>query len=311
MGDHQVTSITTTGQGRLLLVSSYRRPTRLLIAAGLASALVGCGAAEDEPPSDAASDMAAADEMVLGHVHGLGVDPADDTLYVASHYGVFRVEDGSAERVADRWQDTMGFVVVGPGHFLGSGHPDERENLPPSLGLVESTDAGETWEPVSLLGEADLHSIELVGDVIYAYDSTSQTLIVTNDGQRWHAIAQLLPILDIAVDPAVNDTVYATTSTGELVRSTQGAEPSPVYDAPSGLVAIDWQPDGPLVGVTKDGTVMTSSDGESDWTEAGRLDGAIQALDVSPGRWHAATETGVYESTDDGATWDVVLEPGE
>ena len=54
------------------------------------------------------------------------------------------------------------------GHLHG---PDE--NLPPSLGLVESTDAAETWEPVSLLGEADLHSIEMVGENIYAYDSTS------------------------------------------------------------------------------------------------------------------------------------------
>ena len=292
-------------------MTSHRRPARILIAACVASTLVGCGAAKEEDTGAASSDLAAADEKVLGHVHGLGVDPADDTLYVASHYGVFRVEEGTAERVADRWQDTMGFVVVGPGHFLGSGHPDERENLPPSLGLIESTDAGETWDPVSLLGEADLHSIELVGDLIYAYDSTSQALIVTNDRQRWQAIAQLLPLFDIAVNPADPETVYATTSAGELVRSANGAEPSPVYGSPKGLVVIDWQPDGPLVGVTKNGTVMTSLDGESDWTEAGRLDGAIQALDASPGRWHAATETGVYESTDDGATWDVVLEPGE
>lgn len=59
----------------------------------------------------------------LGHVHGLGVDPQDGDLYLASHFGVFRVVDGEPERVADRWQDTMGFAVVGSGHFLASGHP--------------------------------------------------------------------------------------------------------------------------------------------------------------------------------------------
>ncbi len=79
--------------------------------------------------------------------------------------------DGERERVADRWQDTMGFAVVGPGHFLGSGHPDLQEDLPASLGLIESTDGAETWQAVSMQGEADLHAIEPVGDRIYAYDS--------------------------------------------------------------------------------------------------------------------------------------------
>jgi hypothetical protein len=271
-------------------------------------ALSGCGGGSQATPDDSApSAFASADEKLIGHIHGLGVDPADDTLYVAAHYGVFRVEDGEHERVADRWQDAMGFVVVGPGHFLGSGHPDPRENLPPSLGLVESTDAGETWEPVSLLGEADLHAIEMAGDTVYAYDSTSQSLIMTTDRQRWTAVAQLLPILDIAVDPAAPDTVYATTAQGELLQSTKGAEPSPVHDAPT-LVAIDWQPGGPLVGVGPKGEVMTSADAESGWEKVGRLDGPAQVLDVVDGRWHAATESGIHESTDDGRTWDVVLE---
>ncbi len=111
-------------------------------------------------------------DTAMEHVHGLGVDPADGTLYVATHFGVFRVtNDGERERVADRWQDTMGFAVVGPGHFLGSGHPDLQEDLPASLGLIESTDGAETWQAVSMQGEADLHAIEPVGDRIYAYDS--------------------------------------------------------------------------------------------------------------------------------------------
>lgn len=267
-------------------------------------ALTGCGADEAE---SAPTSMAEADERVLGHVHGLGVDPADDTLYVASHFGVFRVEDGERTRLADRWQDTMGFVVVGPGNFLGSGHPDPRENLPPSLGLVESTDAGETWEPASLLGEADLHSIEMAGDTIYAYDSTSQSLIVSEDRQRWDSIAQALPLLDIAVRPDEPDIVHATTADGDLLRSVKGAEPTPVYGAPP-LTKIDWEVDGPLVGVRPDGTVMVSEDGGAGWSRTGTVDGQVEALDVIPGRWHVATRSGIYESTDDGFTWTLVLE---
>lgn len=68
------------------------------------------------------------------------------------------------------------------------------------------------------------------------------------------------------------------------------------------LTAIDWQPDGPLVGIAADGTVMISSETEQ-WQEAGQLDGPAEALDAVDGRWHAATESGVYQSTDDGRTW--------
>ena len=56
-----------------------------------------------------------------------------------------------------------------------------------------------------------------------------------------------------------------------------------------------------------DGTVLTSADGESEWAVAGAVEGDVEALDVIPGRWHVATSSGVHESVDEGATWDVVL----
>lgn len=70
----------------------------------------------------------------LEHVHWLGVDPADGKLYAATHTGLFRVAgEGEPVRVADRYQDTMGFTVVGPRHFVASGHPgldDKKLRLP-------------------------------------------------------------------------------------------------------------------------------------------------------------------------------------
>ena len=55
------------------------------------------------------------------HVHGLGIDPADKALFIATHTGLFRVGDGqsSAVRVGDSYQDTRGFTVVGENRFLG------------------------------------------------------------------------------------------------------------------------------------------------------------------------------------------------
>ena len=280
------------------------RSTYLLVAVALATALSGCGGTDNPSPPGASSS---ADEAALGHVHGLGVDPGNNTLYVASHNGVFRVtDDGERERVADRWQDTMGFAVVGPGHFLGSGHPDLNEDeLPSSLGLIESTDGAETWEAVSLLGDADLHAIEPVGDRIYAYDSHTGSLITTTNRTDWDTITTQ-PLYDLAADPDDPATVYATTDEGVLVSSTNQGEPVEVPDAPT-LTGMDWQPDGPLVGIAPDGAVMVSDDpAAGDWREVGALDGYAEAVDAIAGRWHAATATGVYESTDDGATWRLV-----
>lgn len=273
-----------------------------IVLAGLTFTASGC--ASDEPPAAAglADDNAA---TALGHIHGVGVDPGDGTLYIASHFGVFEVsEDGTPTRVADRWQDTMGFAIVGPGHFLGSGHPDLREDLPSSLGLIESSDAAQTWQPLSLQGDADFHSIEAVGERIYAYDSHSGALMVSDDRASWDRISTQ-PLFDLAADPTDPESVYATTDQGALVVSTGNSELVPVKGAPV-LTGIDWQTDGPLVGVAPDGTVMVSKDALT-WSAAGRLDGPTEALDAIPGRWHAATDSGVYESTDDGQTWRLVL----
>ena len=97
----------------------------------------GVGEAEDA----ARAPGSAAD---LGHIHGIGVNSADGQVYVGAHSGVFRVsEQQPPVLVSDRVQDFMGFTVVGPNHFLASGHPGRASSA--SVGLIESTDAGVTW----------------------------------------------------------------------------------------------------------------------------------------------------------------------
>jgi hypothetical protein len=104
------------------------------------------------------------------HVHGVGLNPADNTVYAGTHHGLFRVSaDSAPTRVADRAQDFMGFTVVGPDHFLTSGHPAEGSLGPSSLGLVESTDGGNTWTSLSLAGEADFHALQARHGNIYGH----------------------------------------------------------------------------------------------------------------------------------------------
>jgi len=239
----------------------------------------------------------------VAHVHGLGVDPRDKTLYAATHFGVFRIpEQGAPTRIADRFQDTMGFTVVGPRHFLGSGHPDPIEGKPPNLGLIESTDGGQTWRDLSLTGQADFHSLQAAHGQIFGYNSTTGTLMVSNDKITWDERATL-PMADFAVSPASPDVLIATTENGPATSS-DGGRTFAVIDGAPPLVFVSWPQPAALYGVTASGAILHSLDQGKTWQQQGSVDGrpaAITATDANT--IYAATNTGIYESTDAGRTF--------
>ncbi|MEU9237627.1 hypothetical protein [Streptomyces subrutilus] len=139
----------------------FRIPALAATAATGALLLTACSTTGTTPAQTKAGATKADDaDPGTGHLHGLGVDPADGALYAAGHLGVFRLTPAGAVRVADRYQDTMGFAVTGPQTFLASGHPSPTDPTAtsPHLGLIRSTDAAQTWTTVSAAGEADFHS---------------------------------------------------------------------------------------------------------------------------------------------------------
>lgn len=286
---------------------------RALLAAALAiPALVGCSAGTDQAGNGGERPLPPLDvESGVIHVHGLGVDPGDGTLYAATHSGLFRIsEEGEAERIANRAQDTMGFSVVGPGRFIGSGHPDPLEDdvRPPLLGLIESDDAGLTWERLSLHGKADFHTLSAAHGQVYGYDSTSSTFMVTEDKKRWDR-RSTLPMLGFAVDPADPAKVVAATPEGPAVSQDGGRTWTPLPGAPP-LAVLAWQLDAGLFGVAGDGTVHRSSDGGRSWARTGTVGGEPEALsvDVMGGTaWlHVAVaDVGIVVSRDGGKTFSI------
>jgi hypothetical protein len=280
--------------------------THVALIGGALLLLAGCS--DDAPPSRTEDPGAPAmEDPGLEHVHGLGIDPADDQLYAAAHFGVFRIsDDGSFTRVADRWQDTMAFTVAGPHRFLASGHPDLRErDLPPHLGLMESTDGAETWTSVSLSGDADFHALDVSGSRVFGYDSVGQRLLVTSDRRTWGLVSEG-PLLDIAADPGDADRVLAITGAGDLVAHQVAGGETVVARAPA-LVMIDWPEPDLLVGVTGSGAVYRSRDAGRSWEQTAAPPGRPQAHDVTSGRWYVATDAGIFVSRDDGETWDLVV----
>lgn len=249
------------------------------------------------------------------HVHALGVDPADGALFIATHTGLYRVakQEEQARRVSDRHQDTMGFTVVGPNRFLGSGHPDLRDDLPPHLGLIESTDAGQSWESVSLLGEADFHALRLAGRRVYGYDSSNDRLLVSGDaGRTWDELQKPGPVVDLAVSP-VNPSRIVLASAGGLeeglFESRSGGRTWKRINTTIGLLA--WPAQEQLYMVTGGGEALTSSDGGREFDRGGAIGGEPAAfLAQGAGELYVALHDGtIKHSTDGGVTWAVRSTP--
>jgi hypothetical protein len=254
------------------------------------------------------SALAPTDDADPVHVHALGINPADGTLYAATHTGLFRItRDGDAERVADRYQDTMGFTVVGPNHFLGSGHPDlgeaREKDLPPLLGLIESIDAGETWKPISLLGAADFHVLRTAGGRVYGYDASNDRLLVsTDDGRSWDERDRPAPLIDLAVDPGDPLHIVATTTNGLYASRDGGLQWTRLADT-SGLLA--WPTRERLYVAAAVSRLFASDDGGRSLRPVGDLRGEPAALHAqSASELYVALHDGtIKRSTDGGANW--------
>ncbi len=263
--------------------------------------LAGCGSGDDTAPSTGAGPVTS--DPGVSHIHGVGINPADDAVIVATHTGLFRAAAGEqrAERIGDRRQDTMGFTVIGPDRFLGSGHPDARDDLPPLLGLIRSRDAGRSWQPVSLLGEADFHVLRAAGRRVYGVNSADGALLASADGGRtWRRRRPPGPLLDLAIDPRDGDRIVVSGERGLAVSRDGGKRWRPLDSERVGLLA--WTDE--LVLVDAAGDVHSSADAGRTFTSVGALGGQPAALAGHDGQLLAALhDNTVHVSADGGRSW--------
>lgn len=275
------------------------------IAAAVVAVVVIAGRDDGPSPGEVAGD-----DPGVSHVHGLGINPADGSLVVVTHYGSFRIPpDGDdAVRIGESFQDTMGFTVAGPDHFFGSGHPDlqgMQAGQPTRLGLIESTDGGETWTALSLSGEVDFHGLAFAHDHVYGWDSGTGRFMVSTDRRDWET-RSTVDLFGFAVDPDDADHVIGAGPDG-LVESSDGGRTWADADGPQ-FVALSWESDAGLWGADPGGGVWRH-DGSA-WEQAGALPGEPQAFLATADALYAAAHdddgvTGIYRSTDDGQTWDL------
>ncbi|SDG07542.1 hypothetical protein SAMN05660662_0216 [Blastococcus aurantiacus] len=273
----------------------------------LAAALTGCSDAAPAP-ADAAS-AADADRLPAGHVHGLAYDRGDDTLLVATHQGLVEVSDDGTAAQLGPVIDLMGFTATGSDRYLASGHPGLRVDLPNPVGLISSTDGGQTWTPLSRAGESDFHALTaLSGGGVIGYDGTLRR---STDGRTWEDLTIPAEPHTLAAAPE-GSTVLATTAQGVLRSTDAGGNWTPVNAAPL-LQVLAWADDGTTaVGVSPDGDVWASTDAAATWRRTGDVGAAPHAVAVAtraggPMEIAAVTDDGLLQSVDGGQAFTLLL----
>ncbi|TFV67331.1 UNVERIFIED_ORG: exo-alpha-sialidase [Bacillus sp. AZ43] len=230
-------------------------------------------------------------------------------MLVATHHGLVDVDtDGTATEIGPVI-DLMGFAVTESGHYLASGHPGLRVDLPNPVGLISSTDAGRTWTPLSRAGESDFHALAALPDGgVLGYDGTLRR---SADGHTWEDLTIPAEPHTLAAAPD-GATVLATTAQGLLRSTDAGGSWTPVPGAPV-LQVITWAEDGTTaVGVDPAGAVWTSTDAAATWQQTADLASTPHAVAATtaggPLKIAVVTDEGLTQSVDGGQTFTLLLE---
>jgi photosystem II stability/assembly factor-like uncharacterized protein len=301
-----------------------RRTTILTALALLAAAAPNLGAQLSKPLDVSMMDQfkwrSIGPSNIMGRVTDVeGVPSPSKTFYVAAVAGgVWKTTNNgttfqlvwNGDRVA-----SMGDIGISPSDpnqvWLGTGEEDSRNSISPGGGVFKSTDGGKTWEFKGLketqaIGRIVVHptnpDIVYVAALGHIWDSNAERGLyrTTDGGTTWKLvkfISDKAGFVDVALDPRDPNVVWA--ASWERVRGP--------YFLNSG---------GPGSGLWK------STDGGDTWTEVkgngfptankGRIGLAISLS--NPSTMYAEVEaekeadgtggTGLYRSTDSGATWE-------
>jgi hypothetical protein len=255
-------------------------------------------------------------------VSSIDVNPADDSLWLGTNTGLFRVppDGGAPERVTGTLRtkqfgegeisQELAIRFEGPNRLLASGHPPSESSLPPVLGLIRSNDAGKTWTEISEVGRSDFHALQLSGDTLVAGLFGEAGINVSRDGGRtFETRTPPDPLVDLAVDPDDSRRWVATTATGSYVSVDEGGTWRQADPVPNSWLAWPAGPD--LYRIDPGGLVRHSADGGRTWEDRGTTGGEPQALDADGRRrlYTILIDGTVKQSGDGGRTWTDLVTP--
>lgn len=306
-----------------------RRALLRSLGIGGAGALAGClgqsstvGAPGELTPKDSLTD-----DFGQNHLHGLAYDHGNEQLYLATHHGLFVLQnDADLFLVGDSVDDFMGFTIhpETPDILYRSGHPRGGGNL----GVERSDDGGFTWTRIFTgLGNetVDFHVMTISdADPDVLFGSFHGELYVTEDaGETWRITASNgLPeqgpcwgVPCLAADSVERTAVFAGTQEGLFLSTDLGETWQ--RRATNAIAGITVHPTDAsiLYEFSNDGIVQSTDRGDT-WrvilsgTEVGPNEAVFGfAVDrTAPNHVYAGTTTNrVLKTTDAGAAWDGIV----
>jgi hypothetical protein len=287
----------------------------------------GCGGGEDPAPvaTEAPTEAATSEPQASAEtppastgttspaINSVTVDPGDGTILIGTGPSLYRLAAGAKEAeqitgklTAPQGEGTVsGNLVVrfaGAGDLLASGHPQEGA-LPENLGLIRSSDHGDTWASVDG-PEADYHELEVAGQTIVGVNAESPDIQVSRDGGRsWESRTPPAAPIDVVVDPGDDQHWAVSTEQGTFFSSDGGGSWRP-RDTTFGARLV-WPAKDALYSVDRNGGVRVSPDGGRSWDDRGKVGGLPSELSTGRQKELLAAVVGgrIRRSSDGGRTW--------
>ena len=272
----------------------------------------------------------------IDHMHGLTYSN-DNTIFIGTHEGMISSKDqGKTWSTVSSYDfDFMGFHTLSNGDMITSGHPGPKTDLPNPLGVMKSTDHGETWDSVSLLGKIDFHIMTSDynnPDIIYGLNQMGEgeygagIFKSTDGGQNWEKIApkglpeDLHKVYALVALPDYENTLLAGTENG-VFHSDDGGKTWVMHDSERFITAFSVIPNDTKdlisYSITKDdAAIMISKDDGMTWEKLGLNLGqdAGNYISVNPENLEliivSSFNNSVFVSEDGGENWNEVIKAG-
>lgn len=247
------------------------------------------------------------------HYHGIAFARSGSaTLLLATHNGLFAVDNNGEATQVSAVQDYMGFAPhpADPLTYYASGHPSGGGNS----GFLTSTDGGGTWKQLSAGagGPVDFHQMDVSpADPKTIYGTYGQLQVSKDGGESW-SITGTPPgnLIAIAASGVKAEQIYAATQNGLHMSADAGASWQPLGFDGKVVSTVEVGPNGALLAfVLGRGLVKAGEDKPKDWTVLSNGFGdAIPlhlAIDPADGNHLVLTTQAndVLESRDGGSMW--------
>ncbi|BCB05589.1 F510_1955 family glycosylhydrolase [Bacillus sp. KH172YL63] len=287
--------------------------------------LAGCSSSKEE------YSFIKTDNTTIDHIHGIGYPDHKGELVIATHDGLMKYKDAVWYETTGEKHDYMGFQASEDG-FYSSGHPEKGSDLKNPLGVVKSTDEGETLEKLAFYGELDFHYLGAgySSRVLYALNEEPHPELeaglhrTMDEGENWEQLEMKgfdsTSIGNIAIHPTNQDVLAISSKDGLFISRDGGDSFQNAGDAKVTTSVYLTEESGLLARIEEGSIQLYELDQDSldispFPTPELSQDNPIMYISGSPvssEEWSIVTyENDIFTTTDNGRNWERLADKGK